>query len=83
MRWPACIIISALLTVAPAHAAAVSPLITALADDDAAVRQAAAEALGQIGQPARPALQPLWRLIRDPDEAVRESALRAIRRIRD
>ena len=61
----------------------VSAFISALADNDAQVRQAAAEALGQIGQPAQLALQPLWRLIRDPDEAVRESAVRAIRRIRD
>jgi HEAT repeat protein len=61
----------------------VAPLISALADDNAQVRQAAAEALGRIGQPAQSAIQPLWRLIRDPDEGVRESAVRAIRRIRD
>jgi HEAT repeat protein len=72
-----------LANVAPAHAAANAPLISALADNEAQVRQAAADSLGQIGEPARPALQPLWRLIHDPDEAVRESAVRAIHRIRD
>ena len=58
------------------------PLVAALSDPEAVVRLAAAQALGLIGPPAKPAVQPLWRLIRDPDEAVREAALRAIKRIR-
>jgi HEAT repeat protein len=62
--------------------AVIDPLISALRDDDIEVRLAAADALGQVGPAAQPALEPLWRLIRDPDEDVRDSALRAIKKIR-
>jgi len=61
----------------------IQALTTALRDDEAQVRMAAADALGTIGRPAKPALDTLWSMLRDPDELVRESVLRAARRIRD
>jgi ParB-like chromosome segregation protein Spo0J len=60
-------------------APAVPPLIRALGDSDRAVRRAAAEALGKLGDPqAVPALiQALW----DSDWDVRRAAQQAIQQI--
>jgi HEAT repeat protein len=61
--------------------AAVDPLILALGDRSASVRERAAEALGKIGDPrARPALEKSGR--NDPDSAVRASAAAALGKLR-
>ncbi len=61
--------------------AAVDPLISALGDHSASVRERAAEALGKIGDPrARPALEKAAR--NDPDSAVRAGAAAALEKLR-
>ena len=62
-------------------AAAVEPLISALQDSDEGVRQAAAEALGQIGD-AR-AVEPLVAALKDSDEGVRQAAAEGLGQIGD
>lgn len=59
----------------PDATAAIPALIQALNDSDASVRGAAADALGNIGQPAIPALNDA---LVDQDKAVRDGALRAL-----
>jgi HEAT repeat protein len=61
----------------------VDALARALTDPESQVRLAAADALGQIGGAARPALPALWSRLRDPDEAVRDSVVKAALIIRD
>ena len=55
------------------------PLARALEDPDARIRQGAAEALGQIGDPA--AMEGLLIAIRDPVESVRRAAAVALLRL--
>jgi HEAT repeat protein len=58
---------------------AVPALIRALKDSNAAVRRAAAEALGRIGRPeAREAIAPLVETLQDSDAKVREEAAGAL-----
>ena len=54
--------------------ACLSALITALKDGDARVRQLAAQAIGEIGHRAAPAVPDLVALLADPDEGSRNSA---------
>ncbi len=56
--------------------AAVEPLVAALADDEADLRQAAAAALGRIR--SRRAVEPLAAALRDRDRAVRVAAAAAL-----
>lgn len=63
-------------------AAAVAPLTVALNDNSAAVRRAAARALGSLGGAARPALSVLETAASDPAEEVRSAAAKALRQIR-
>jgi len=60
---------------------AVEPLIAALADDDSAVRAAAAEALGSIEDPR--AVEPLILALGDEDPQARKNAATALRWFRD
>ena len=60
---------------------ATSALTEVLRDDNAAVRKAAAIALGEIGARARSAITTLEVAARDDNLAVRESAADAIRKI--
>ena len=62
-------------------AKAVPDLVRCLDDSSPLVRQSAAEALGAIGTPARPALPRLIRAADDEDETVRVAATGAISRI--
>ena len=55
----------------PAAQDAVPELVRLLKDPDAAVRRAAAEALGQIGPAAKDAVPELVKLLKDPDKSVR------------
>lgn len=55
---------------------AVEPLITALEDTDPAVRYAAVEALGEIGDPM--AVEPLKRVLRDKEARLRLLAVTAL-----
>jgi HEAT repeat protein len=57
-------------------------LVEALADDNAAVRQAAARALGEIGPEASAAAPALTRALGDPNTGVREDAALALVAIR-
>jgi len=57
---------------------AVEPLISALRDDDWAVRFAAAEALGKLGQPA---MAPLVATLRETDKTVRQAAAESLEKI--
>jgi HEAT repeat protein len=58
---------------------AVSLLLAALGDEDAILRQAAAQCLGTLGDPrATPALQ---RLLRDPHPRVRQAATAALQQL--
>ena len=57
------------------------PLITALADSDARVRQLAAQAVGAIGPAASPAVPALITLLSSTDEGSRNTALIGLRRI--
>lgn len=54
--------------------ACMSALIVALQDSDARVRQLAAQAIGEIGPKAAPAVSTLLALVSDPDEGSRNSA---------
>jgi len=58
----------------------VEPLIASLHDENAGVRQGAAEVLGRIGDPR--AVAPLGELVNDPDSAVRKAAAEAQAAIR-
>ena len=60
------------------HARAVGPLLHALKDEDWHVRELAAWALGEIGEPAA---QPLKRVLKDEAGDVREKAAWALGRI--
>ena len=62
-------------------ARAVGPLIGSLNDQNGNVRQAAAEALGQIGDPR--AVEPLIGVLKDENEKVRRATAEALSRIRD
>jgi HEAT repeat protein len=62
--------------------AAVPALTDLLSDPAAVVRAHAAQALGEIGAPAAPAVEPLARAIADQDPLVRRQAAGAIRKIR-
>ena len=62
---------------------AVPLLRSALADSDIAVRIAAANALGEFGAAAQPAIPALAQLWRDRSPAVRDCAKDAIGKIRD
>lgn len=62
----------------------VDALRRALAQEDASVREMAADALARLGKAAAEAVPALERALReDPDEAVKRAARRALRRIRD
>ena len=58
----------------------ISPLISALKDEDGAVRCAAAEVLVKIGEPA---VEPLIQALKDEDSGVREGAAEALGKIKD
>jgi HEAT repeat protein len=60
----------------------VAPLTAALSDNSAAVRRAAARALGSFGSGARTALSALEGAASDPAEDVRSAAAKALREIR-
>jgi HEAT repeat protein len=63
-------------------AAAVQPLVRNLADASPAVRESAAAAIEQIGQPALPAVDALLTLLdRDADRSVRRHAALALARV--
>jgi HEAT repeat protein len=61
--------------------AAVPALVTALGDDDRALREAAAELLGRIGPPAREAVPALRRALQDAHSWVRDATARALQQI--
>jgi HEAT repeat protein len=63
------------------HRVAVPVLMGALADKDSWVRQRAAEALGEIGPPARTAVPALGKALKDEDDGVRWYAAKALGRI--
>lgn len=69
---------AALVTIGPA---AVPPLVQMLAVPDRHVREAAAKALGQIGQPAEAAVPALRQTLQDGHADVREAASQALERI--
>jgi HEAT repeat protein len=60
---------------------AVEPLVAALADDNPAVRAAAAETLGSIGD--RRAVEPLVLALKDEDPQARKNAVTALSWIQD
>lgn len=60
---------------------AVDPLIAALLDSNSKVRDAAAQALGRIGNPR--AVEPLIAALDDKDELVPQAAARALGQIKD
>jgi HEAT repeat protein len=66
-----------LARIAPPEAA-VPALVAALEVADGDFREAAIDALGEIGPPAREAVPRLARLFRDPDDSIRRAALEAI-----
>ena len=60
---------------------AISALRRALKDEDASVRLAAAEALGTLARPGRPAAEDLTTTLGDDDQNVRFAAARALLRV--
>jgi HEAT repeat protein len=60
---------------------ALGPLVAALKDEDADVREHAAEALGDIGPAAAAAVEPLTGALRDPNARVRHDAARSLGQI--
>jgi HEAT repeat protein len=76
VRWQAAMILGSL---GPSAGQTSVPVLTeALSDRDPQVRAAAAEALGNIGQVAAPALPKLYILLRDIDADVRRKAVEAL-----
>lgn len=76
VRWQAAMILGSL---GPSAGQTSVPVLTeALSDPDPQVRAAAAEALGNIGDVAAPALPELYILLRDADAEVRRMAVEAL-----
>ena len=76
VRWQAAMILGSL---GPSAGQTSVPVLTeALSDPDPQVRAAAAEALGNIGQVAAPALPKLYVLLRDVDADVRRKTVEAL-----